>query len=262
MKYSTLLIEKKENIGTITLNRPDILNALSALAFQEFIAALHEVDQDDEIRVVIVTGAGRAFSAGLDLEEAKQGPSEFDLQATPVQDSLPWIPQIMRNMKKPIIAAVNGAAAGGGFTIALASDIRIASEDARLVAPFLRVGLMPELGSTYNLPRLIGIAKACEIIFNAKTVTAKEAKEIGLVNEVVPRDELMSFTWKMATEISQMAPIPLQLSKRALYQGLDSQLAAQVQFEQMGQSACFRTEDYKEGMKAFLEKRKPVFKGK
>ena len=108
MNYSTLLIEKKEKVGTITFNRPDKLNALSALAFQEFITALHEVDQDDEIRVVIVTGAGRAFSAGLDLEEAKQGPSEFDLQATPIQDSLPWIPQIMRNMKKPIIAAVNG----------------------------------------------------------------------------------------------------------------------------------------------------------
>jgi 2-(1,2-epoxy-1,2-dihydrophenyl)acetyl-CoA isomerase len=117
MNYSTLLIEKKEKIGTITLNRPEILNALSALAFQEFIAALHEVDQDDEIRVVIITGAGRAFSAGLDLEEAKQGPSEFDLQPTPIQDSLSWIPQIMRNMKKPIIAAVNGAAAGVGLRL-------------------------------------------------------------------------------------------------------------------------------------------------
>jgi enoyl-CoA hydratase/carnithine racemase len=262
MNYSTLLIEKKDNIGTITLNRPDILNALSAVAFQEFIAALHEVDRDDEIRVVIITGAGRAFSAGLDLEEAKRGPSEFDLQPTPIQDSLPWIAQIMRNMKKPIIAAVNGAAAGGGFTIALASDIRIACEEARFVAPFLRVGLVPEIGSTYNLPRLVGIAKACEIIFTAKAVTAKEAKEIGLVNEVVPKEELMSVTRKMAAEITQMAPIPLQLSKRALYQGLDSQLATQVQFEQMGQSICFKSEDYKEGMKAFLEKRKPVFKGK
>jgi 2-(1,2-epoxy-1,2-dihydrophenyl)acetyl-CoA isomerase len=262
MSYSTLLVEKKENIGTITFNRPDKLNALSALAFQEFIAALHEVDQDNEIKVVIITGAGRAFSAGLDLEEATQGPSESDLQVAPIQDSLPWISQIMRNMKKPVIAALNGAAAGGGFTIALACDIRIASEEARLVAPFLRVGLVPELGSTYNLPRLVGIAKACEIIFTAKTVMAKEAKEIGLVNEVVPKGELTSFAWKMATEIAQMAPIPLQLAKRALYQGLDSQLDVQVQFEQLSQSTCFKSEDYKEGMKAFLEKRKPVFKGK
>jgi len=262
MNYSTLLVEKIENIGTIKFNRPDKLNALNALAFEEFIAALHEVDRDNEIRVVIITGAGRAFSAGLDLEEATRGPSESDLQVAPIQDSLSWIPQIMRNMRQPIIASLNGAAAGGGFTVALACDIRIASEEARLVAPFLRVGLVPELGSTYNLPRLIGIAKACELIFTGKAVTAKEAKEIGLVNEVVPKDELAGFTWKMATEIAQMAPMPLQLAKRALYQGLDSQLAVQVQFEQLSQSTCFKSEDYREGMKAFLEKRNPVFKGK
>jgi 2-(1,2-epoxy-1,2-dihydrophenyl)acetyl-CoA isomerase len=262
MEYTTLLVEKKDHIGSITLNRPDKLNAFNALAFQEFIAALHEVDQDEDIRVVIITGAGRAFSAGLDLEEATQGPSESDLHVAPTQDSLAWIPQIMRNVKKPIIAALNGAAAGAGFTIALACDIRIASEEARLVAPFLRVGLVPELGSTYNLPRLIGIAKACELVFTGKTVTAKEAKDIGLVNDIVPKDELTRFTWNMATEITQMAPIPLQLAKRALYQGLDSQLAVQVQLEQLSQSTCFKSEDYKEGMKAFLEKRKPVFKGK
>jgi 2-(1,2-epoxy-1,2-dihydrophenyl)acetyl-CoA isomerase len=262
MNYSTLLVEKRENIGTLTFNRPEKLNAFNDLAWQDFVAALHEIDQDNEIRVLIITGAGRAFSAGLDLEEATKGPSESDLQVAPIQNSIPWIPEMMRNMKKPIIAALNGAAAGGGFSIALACDIRIASEEARLVAPFLRVGLVAELGSTYNLPRLVGIAKACEIIFAAKTVTAKEAKEIGLVNEVVSKEELIPFTWKMAKEIAQMAPIPLQLAKRALYQGLDSQLAAQVQFETLSQVTCFKSEDYKEGMKAFLEKRAPVFKGK
>jgi 2-(1,2-epoxy-1,2-dihydrophenyl)acetyl-CoA isomerase len=262
MSYSTLLIEKNDNIGTIVFNRPDKMNAMNGLAFEEFIKALHEVDEDNEVKVVIITGAGRAFSAGFDLEEAKKGPSESDLQVAPLQDGVAWIPQTMRDMKKPIIAALNGAAAGAGFTIALASDIRIAAEEARLIAPFLRVGLVPELGSTYYLPRLVGIAKACELIFTAKLVTAKEAKEIGLVNEVVSKEELIPYTRKMAGEIAQMAPIPLQLAKRALYQGLDSQLAAQVQFEQLGQSTCFKSEDYKEGMKAFLEKRNPVFKGK
>lgn len=262
MPYTTLLIEKKEQIGTITFNRPDMLNALSQLGFREFIQALKEIDADDGIRVVVITGAGRAFSAGLDIDEARQGPPETGLQAVPLQDTVAWIPHVMRNMRKPIIASINGAAAGGGFTIALACDIRIASEDAKLGAGFVRVGLIPELGSSYTLPRLIGIAKACELIFTGKTMDAKEAKAIGLVNEVVPKDELTAATYKMAAEITKAAPIALQLAKKALYQGLDSDLVAQLQFEQLGQSTCFKSEDFKEGIQSFLEKRKPVFKGK
>jgi enoyl-CoA hydratase/carnithine racemase len=262
MNYSTLLIEKKDTIGSITFNRPDKLNALSTLAFQEFIAALHEVDQDNEIRVAIITGSGRAFSAGLDLEEATKGPSESALQVAPIQDSVAWIPHIMRNMKKPVIASINGPAVGAGFTIALACDIRIASEEAQIGAPFVRVGLIPELGSTYTLPRLIGVAKACELVFTGKMIGAKEAKEIGLVNEVVDKDELEAATYKMAKEIAQAAPIPLQLAKKALYQGMDSEMVTQIQFEQLGQSTCFKTDDFREGIRAFLEKRKPLFTGK
>ena len=262
MNSSTVLVEKKDKIGSITFNRPDKLNALNTLAFQEFIAALHEVDQDNEIRVVIITGSGRAFSAGLDLEEATKGPSESALQVAPIQDSVAWIPHIMRNMKKPVIASINGPAVGAGFTIALACDIRIASEEARMSAPFVRVGLIPELGSTYNLPRLIGVAKACELVFTGKMIGANEAREIGLVNEVVAKDDLEAATYKMATEIAQAAPIPLQLAKKALYQGLDSEMVTQIQLEQLGQSTCFKTDDFREGIRAFLEKRKPLFKGK
>jgi 2-(1,2-epoxy-1,2-dihydrophenyl)acetyl-CoA isomerase len=262
MAYTTLLIEKKDQIGTITFNRPDILNALSQLGFQEFIQALKEMDADEGIRVVIITGAGRAFSAGLDVEEARQGPPETGLQVVPLQDTVAWIPHLMRNMRKPILASINGAAAGGGFTIALACDIRIASEDAKLGAGFVRVGLIPELGSSYTLPRLIGIAKACELIFTGKTVDAREAKAMGLVNEVVPRDELAAATMKMAMEITKAAPIALQLAKKALYQGMDSDLVTQLHFEQLGQSTCFKSEDFKEGTQSFLEKRRPVFKGR
>lgn len=262
MAYSTLLVTKKDKIGTITFNRPDSLNALNGEAFREFIAALHEVDRDSGISVVVVTGAGRAFSAGLDLEEAKNGPSEADLQAVPEQDAVAWIPHIIRNMKKPVIAMLNGAAVGGGFTIALACDIRIASEEAMLGGPFLNVGLIPELGSSYTLPRLVGIAKACELVFTGRMVKAPEAKEIGLVNQVVPAAELEAVTYKMAETISRAAPVPLQIAKKALYQGLDSDLVSQLQFEQLAQSACFKSEDYKEGINAFLEKRKPEFKGK
>jgi len=262
MNYTTLILEKKDKIGTITFNRPEILNAFNATSFNEFIQALHELDNDESIMVVIITGAGRAFSGGLDLEEAKKGPSEFDLQVVPLQGTLAWIAHIMRAMKKPIIASVNGAAVGAGFTIALACDIRIASEQAKFGAAFLRVGLIPELGSTYSLPRLIGIAKACELVFTARIIDANEAKAIGLVNEVVPAADLAAATNKMAMEIAGMPATALQLARKALYQGLDSNLDAQIQFEQLSQSTCFKTEDHIEGMKAVLEKRKPVFKGK
>ena len=261
MAYTELLVEKKDGIGTITFNRPDKMNALSKTSFREFIQALQEMDGDKDVMVIIITGAGRAFTAGLDLAETKDGPGEEALQAVPMQGSTAWIGHIMRNIRKPIIAAINGPAVGGGFTIALACDIRIASEDARLGAAFLRVGLIPELGSTYNLPRLVGIAKACELIFTAKTVDAREAKEIGLVNQVVPGDQLQEFTLKMAADITKAAPIALQLAKKALYQGLDTDMVTALQFEQLGQSTCFKSNDFKEGIQAFLEKRKPQFKG-
>jgi enoyl-CoA hydratase/carnithine racemase len=262
MEYKTLVITRKDRVGTITFNRPDKLNALSGEAFKEFIAALHEVDEDSGVGVVVITGAGRAFSAGLDMDEARKGPSEMDLRQVPQQDDVAWIPHIIRNMRKPVIAMLNGPTAGGGFTIALACDIRIASEEAIIGGPFLGVGLVPELGSTYTLPRLVGIAKACELVFTGRMVKAAEAKEIGLVNQVVPADELEATTYKMADTMLRQAPVPLQIAKKALYQGMDNDLVGQIQFEQLAQSFCFRSEDYKEGINAFMEKRRPEFKGK
>ena len=135
------------------------------------------------------------------------------------------------------------------------------AEEAQIGGPFLKVGLIPEIGSTYNLPRLVGMGKACELIFTGKMINAKEAKAIGLVNDVIPKEQLMEETKRMAKQIAMAAPIPLQLARKALYQGLDSDLATQIQFEQLSQSTCFKTADYMEGLKAFLEKRKPQFKG-
>jgi 2-(1,2-epoxy-1,2-dihydrophenyl)acetyl-CoA isomerase len=219
------------------------------------------VDQDEEAMVVVITGAGRAFCAGVDLAAASEK-AQKGAPAVPPQESYLWIPHILRNMKKPVIAAINGVAIGAGFTIALACDIRIASEEAKFSAAFLRVGLVPELGSTYNLPRLIGIAKACELVFTGKTIEAAEAKAIGLLNQVVPAVELEEATLKMARDITQVAPMALQLAKQALYQGLDSELVAQIKLETLAQSFCFKSDDLREGIQAFTEKRKPEFKGK
>lgn len=263
MEYTTLLVEKEETIGTITFNRPEKLNAFTPETFAEFIDALLNMDADDAVRVVIITGAGKAFTVGLDINQAVKGPSDFDKQVVPLQGTLAWIAQIMRNMKKPLICALNGAAVGAGFSIALASDIRIMAEEARIGASFLLVGLVPEIGSTYNLPRLVGMGKACELVFTGKMIAAKEAKEIGLVNDILPGEQLMEAVKNMARQIAQSAaPVALQLARKALYQGLDSDLCAQIQFEQLSQSTCFKTEDYMEGLKAFLEKRKPQFAGR
>jgi enoyl-CoA hydratase/carnithine racemase len=256
-----MLVSTEGGIGTLTLNRPDKMNAFTQEMFREFIAGLLELDADDEVRVVIITGAGKAFTVGLDVGEASKGPSDFDKQVVPLQGTLAWTAQIMRNLKKPIICAINGAAVGAGFSIALASDIRIMAEEAKIGGPFLRVGLVPEMGSTYNLPRLVGMGKACELVFTGRIIDAKEALAIGLVNTVVPAAELESITKKLASEILQASPIALQLARKAMYQGMDCDLPTQVQFEQLAQSACFKSEDYMEGMKAFLEKRKPQFKG-
>ncbi|MEW6663645.1 MAG: enoyl-CoA hydratase/isomerase family protein [Thermodesulfobacteriota bacterium] len=262
MEYRTVLVEREGGIGTITLNRPDKLNAFTPELFQEFIDALLELDADAEVRVVMITGAGKAFTVGLDVGEASKGPSDFDKQVVPLQGTLAWTAQIMRNLKKPILCAINGVAVGAGFSIALASDIRIMADGAKIGGPFLRVGLVPEMGSTYNLPRLVGMGKACELVFTGKVIDAKEAQEIGLVNFVVPGEELEKETKKLAMEILKAAPIALQLARKALYQGMDCDLPTQVQFEQLSQSTCFRSEDYLEGLKAFLEKRKPQFRGR
>jgi 2-(1,2-epoxy-1,2-dihydrophenyl)acetyl-CoA isomerase len=244
------------------------MNAVSIRLTDELLDALLAADQADDIRVVIITGTGTAFCAGIDVPEAiarieEKRPILSSVEhMVPSQRSVPWIPVIIRQMKKPVIAAINGPAVGAGFSIALACDIRIASDRAQMGAPFVRVGLSPEFGSSYSLPRLVGLGKACELIFTGEIINAAECKAIGLVNEVVPAAELDQFTDKMARKIAQSPLLSLQLSKRALYQGMDTDFASQVQFEALAISTCSQTEDHLEALKAFLEKRKPVFRDK
>jgi len=267
MAYQTIIVEKDEGVATITLNRPERLNAYIPLMGDELIGALRELDRDEEVRVIVITGAGRAFCSGADVkdsflkeaEERERGEAKVVAPGTNLIDRGPMI---LRNLAKPVIAMVNGPAVGFGCTLALACDIRLASEDAVMGGVFLRVGLIPEFGSTYNLPRLVGIAKACELIFTAKIIAATEAKEIGLVNQVVPAPELKAATYEMARTIAQMPPLAVTLAKRGLYQGLDNDLATQLQFESFGMDFCYGTRDHVEGARAFLEKRSPKFEGR
>ena len=265
MDFQTIIYEQANGIGTITLNRPDRLNAWNDQVNKEVTEVVKSADADDEVRVLVITGAGRAFCAGADVRGFAQAIEERKLDRgarEPIPSMVQSLPLLMRSLRKPLIASINGAAVGVGFTIALACDIRIASEEARLGAVFARVGLIPEFGSTYNLPRLIGIAKACELCFTARIIGAAEAKEIGLVNQVVPASELKAATYEMASAIAQMPPISIRLAKRGLYMGLDGEFASQLQFEATGLNICARTEDHAEGVKAFLEKRAPKFKGR
>ncbi len=254
MKY--IILEKSEGIATITLNRPEKLNAFDWEMEAEFFKALGEVGQDKDVRVLVITGVAPAFSTGADVEEMLQrtaakggltGEERYDL---PFRDMV------------PVIASINGLAIGAGLTITLQCDIRIAAEEARFSLPFVTFGIVPEAGSTYFLSRLVGIAKACELVFTGKTITAKEAKEIGLVNEVVPGAELKEATYKLAKRIAQAPPLAIRMAKKGLYQGLEASIKDQIEFEKSTLMTLMRTEDFQEAIRAFQEKRRPVFKGK
>lgn len=268
MSSKELLIERKDPVCTVRFNRPEKMNSVYPALMNEFVETLLSIDREDEIRAVIVTGTGRAFCAGIDMKKAAQSVKEKHpllssyADMIPSQNKAPWITRVIRNMKKPVIAAINGPAIGIGLTIALACDLRVASDASRLGAPFTSVGLIPELGSTYTLPRLVGIGRACELVFTGKMLSAKEASEIGLLNNVVPGERLESFCFELANKIAEQPPISIQIAKRALYQGLDSNLESQLQFEALALGVCAKTEDHAEGISAFLERRKPFFKGK
>jgi len=265
MDYGTILLEKKENVATLTLNRPERLNALTEQLCEEVLDAVNKLAQDDTVRVLIFTGSGRGFSAGLDLdwarsivEQRKQGKRVYDLPDWVTKFHLALV-----DMPQPTIAAINGAAVGWGITMTLSCNIRIAAEDARISFPFAAsVGIIPENNSTYMLPRLVGIGKACELIFTGKTITGKEAKEIGLVNDAVPSAQLQAVTSGLAETTARGAPMAMRLAKKGLYQGLDADRYKQLLWEETTVRATLQSEDHAEAVEAFLAKRKPLFKGR
>ena len=255
----TLLRETAEGVLTLTLNRPDALNSFTVEAKEALLVALKEAARDKEVRVIVLTGAGRAFSAGQDLKE-RQAPGVSDL-GTELRVRYNPIILAMRRLEKPIIGAVNGVAAGAGISIALACDIVIAAENATFIEAFAGVGLVPDTGSTWFLPRLVGPARAAEMMFTADPVDAATAERIGLISRVVPADKLMDEANALAGRLARSAPIALALAKRALNRALDMRLDEALDYEAQLQSIAGRSDDHKEGVAAFVEKRPPNFRG-
>ncbi len=263
--YTDLLYEVSDGIATITLNRPDRLNAISIPMLGALSKALRDSDLNDEVRVIIITGAGRGFCAGLDLKDLAAGTgiganggglatARFDLASSP--------PIVLHTTDKPVICALNGPAAGYGLDMALGCDIRIASTEAKLAAVFTKRGILPESGGTWLLPRLIGWAKAAEVAFRGMTLSAEEALEMGLVNHVVEPDQLMPVTHEIAAEIAANAPLAVQATKRMMRLGLEETFEANVHHVFLQLLPLFQTEDFKEGVQSFLQKRPAQFRGR
>ena len=257
MSYQNVLITKEGAIGIVQLNRPKVLNALNFEVMSELVSALEELDREAAVKVIILTGGERAFAAGADLAEMSQ--------ATPVDLVLGRRFELwdrIRKISKPIIAAVSGYCLGGGNELAMNCDLIVASETATFGQPEVNVGIIPGAGGTQRLPRVVGKYKAMEMILTGKSISADEAYRIGLVNHVVPPESLMDEAKKIATDIASKPPISIRSAKEAILKAQDTTLEVGLEFERKAFYMLFATEDGKEGMKAFLEKRKPTFKGK
>lgn len=259
MEYQTLVWELADGVLTLTLNRPEVLNAVNDRMAQELLDALRRAGRDEQVRSVILTGAGRAFCAGQDLRERVGG--EFSYAQHIRSRYAPVILQL-QGLEKPVLAAVNGVAAGAGASLALACDLRVASEDASFLQAFTRIGLVPDSGATYLLPRLVGLGKAFEMCYLAEAIPAQEALRLGLVNWVVPGPELMAKAREVAGRLAAGPTRAYGLTKRALLRNLNADLASALDYEAMLQDAAGRTEDHREGVQAFLEKRPPRYSGR
>jgi enoyl-CoA hydratase len=259
MSYETILYEVKDGIATITINRPQVLNALNLQVLSEMLTAIGEAGADLEAKVVILTGAGKAFAAGADISQmrdftTRQGLAFGDLGHSVLLG--------FETMDKPVIAAVNGVALGGGTEIAMGCDFIYASAKAKFGQPEVNLGIIPGFGGTQRLARSVGMNKARELIFLGEVIGAEEAKRIGLVAEVFEPDELMNKVREKALQLMSKGPAAVSTAKRVMNKGVDLSLDAALEFEKQAFGALFGSEDQKEGMGAFVEKRKPVFKNK
>lgn len=263
MAYETILSESVDGVLTLTLNRPDVLNAVTDAMLGELQDAFRAAERDAAVRCIVLTGAGRGFCAGQDISGANQQ-QQGGMPAS-IGDHLrhgynPIVRRI-RTIEKPVIAALNGVAAGAGANIALACDIRIASEAASFVQAFVKIGLVPDSGGTLFLPMLVGYAKAAELAFTGDRIGAEESLRLGLVNQVVPADHLMEKSRELATRLASLPTRAIGLTKRAFNRAMMPNLDAVLDYEADMQEIAGRTQDYREGVAAFRERRTPTFTG-
>lgn len=257
LTYRNILTSIEDQIGIVTLNRPAVLNALSHELMGELVAALEEFDRDDNVRVIILTGSERAFAAGADIKEMSD---ESTISMLNKDQFATW--DRVRMVKKPIIAAVSGFALGGGCELVMTCDIIIASETAQFGQPEINIGVIPGAGGTQRLTRVVGKHKAMEIILTGRSITAHEAHALGLVNKVVPVELYLDEAKTMAKEIAKKSPVAVKLAKEAILKSFDGSLCEGLEVERKNFYMLFSSEDQKEGMRAFLEKRQATFTGR
>ncbi|WP_409300190.1 enoyl-CoA hydratase/isomerase family protein [Peribacillus sp. SCS-155] len=257
MNEPSVIYEQKNNTAIISLNRPRTLNAFNDEMGERLLECLERASGDNEIRCVILTGRGKGFCSGEDLQMDE---GDFSPERTLKQRYIPIVKAI-RSMKKPVIGAINGAAAGAGFSLALATDIRIASETAKFGQVFVNIGFIPDAGSTYMLPKLVGNGAALEMMMTGDMISAAKALAFGLVNQVVPSAELLSHCLQLADKLAEKAPLAIGYTKQLVYQQESENLERQMFLEAEIQEKLAGTYDFREGTSAFLEKRKPIFKG-
>jgi len=269
MDFETIQLTKENHVATLMLNRPDKRNALNRQMMQELMEALSDISEDDDIRALILTGAGKAFCAGADVDIMPGGGDVKDLGEQSIETlrrsfvfkSAKKIILLLHQMEKPTIAMINGVCVGAGFDLALACDIRTASDNAKFMCGFVKIGLFPGFGAAWLYPRTMGVGKALELLFTGDVLEAKEAKEIGMVNKLSTAEELENVTMTLARKLADGPPIAIRLMKSQVYKGLGSDLATALDEAAFCESITLASKDHLEGITAFREKRLPSFKG-
>jgi len=264
MAYQEILYTVEDMVGTITLNRPERMNALTGVTYQEAEQALMEADADNDVRAVIITGAGRGFCSGDDVRALPGAPTPEQLaqRKIPTKGRPTPLAAALLSFNKPLIAAVNGAAVGWGVDLALMCDIRIASDKARFGEVYVLRGLIADIAGWLLLPRIVGLSKAYELLLTGDIIDAQEAERIGLVSKVVPLDDLIPAAREMAVKLAHLPPVAVRMTKEAVRKGLDYDLPALGEYHAHALGVLFATEDFREGSTSVLERRTPVFKGR